>query len=48
MDNEYDQDGLKTPHNHDFMQDPLFCEAYQRGLQIMSLPTGQGLLVKPS
>ncbi|WCJ58926.1 macrocin O-methyltransferase [Fontisphaera persica] len=27
----YDQDGLKTHHNHDFMKDPDFCRAYARG-----------------
>ncbi|WP_459555469.1 class I SAM-dependent methyltransferase [Lacunimicrobium album] len=30
---DYDQDGLKTIHNHDFMQDPSFCQAYARGCQ---------------
>lgn len=28
----YDQDGLKTWHNHDFMKDPSFVAAYQRGV----------------
>ncbi|HEV8547907.1 MAG TPA: TylF/MycF/NovP-related O-methyltransferase [Polyangiaceae bacterium] len=28
----YDQDGLWTVHNHEFMQDPRFHAAYQRGL----------------
>lgn len=27
----YNQDGLATRHNADFMQDPLFAEAYQLG-----------------
>jgi hypothetical protein len=27
----YDQDGLRSIHNHDFMSDALFCKAYQRG-----------------
>jgi hypothetical protein len=28
----YDEDGLQTIHNHDFMNDPSFTEAYQRGI----------------
>jgi len=28
----YDQDGLRTIHNHDFMQDPSFIRAYTRGV----------------
>jgi hypothetical protein len=28
----YDQDGLWTVHNHEFMQDPRFDAAYKRGL----------------
>ncbi|MBU3955117.1 TylF/MycF family methyltransferase [bacterium] len=28
----YDRDGLKTNHNHDFMVDPDFCKAYERGV----------------
>ncbi len=28
----YDEDGLRSVHNHDFMQDPLFRVAYQRGV----------------
>jgi len=28
---EYDQDGLRTLHNHDFMRDEKFCRAYERG-----------------
>ena len=27
----YDQDGLRSIHNHDFMTDPSFLKAYQRG-----------------
>ena len=30
-DTPYDQDGLNTIHNHDFMNDPAFCAAYDRG-----------------
>ena len=29
----YNQDGLLTAHNHDFMGDPSFTRAYQRGVQ---------------
>lgn len=29
----YDQDGLSTAHNHDFMTDPVFQAAYARGVQ---------------
>ena len=32
-DNVYDQDGLRTRHNHSFMNDPAFAAAYQRGVQ---------------
>lgn len=32
----YDQDGLRTIHNHDFMTEPRFCAAYERGLQAAS------------
>jgi len=28
----YDQDGLRSVHNHDFMRDPQFREAYERGV----------------
>jgi len=28
----YDQDGLRSIHNHDFMSEPSFCKAYQRGV----------------
>jgi hypothetical protein len=28
----YDQDGLRSIHNHEFMLDSDFCKAYQRGL----------------
>ena len=31
--NRYDQDSLRTDHNHDFMNDPNFIAAYQRGTQ---------------
>jgi hypothetical protein len=30
--NIYDQDLLRTSHNHDFMNDPKFIDAYQRGV----------------
>lgn len=29
----YDQDGLWTVHNHEFMSDPRFVAAYRRGVQ---------------
>src|SRR4051812_43081056 len=29
----YDQDGLRTAHNHEFMNDPAFQAAYGRGIQ---------------
>lgn len=29
----YDEDGLQSVHNHDFMTDPSFIEAYQRGIK---------------
>lgn len=29
----YDQDGLRTAHNHDFMSDPTFKRAYARGVK---------------
>jgi Macrocin-O-methyltransferase (TylF) len=29
----YDQDGLWTVHNHEFMNDPRFARAYARGVQ---------------
>ena len=28
----YDHDGMTTTHNHDFMRDPRFRSAYQRGV----------------
>lgn len=28
----YDQDGLRSIHNHDFMLDPSFRKAYERGV----------------
>lgn len=33
LDTPYDSDGLNTVHNHDFMADPRFMAAYQRGMQ---------------
>lgn len=32
MSSVYDQDGLRSVHNHDFLHDPRFCRAYQRGV----------------
>jgi hypothetical protein len=29
----YDQDNLRTPHNHEFMKDEVFIRAYQRGVK---------------
>src|SRR5438093_10009866 len=29
----YDQDGLRSIHNHEFMDDPAFRKAYQRGIR---------------
>lgn len=29
----YDRDGLRTYHNHEFMQDPAFVHAYARGVR---------------
>src|SRR4029079_9184251 len=29
----YDQDGLRTIHNHDFMRQPNFVRAYDRGIK---------------
>lgn len=29
----YDQDGLRSVHNHDFMRQPAFARAYQRGVR---------------
>ena len=29
----YDQDGLRSVHNHEFIQDPKFKEAYKRGIK---------------
>jgi hypothetical protein len=29
----YDQDGLRSIHNHDFMSEPAFVRAYQRGVR---------------
>jgi Macrocin-O-methyltransferase (TylF) len=33
MSGVYDQDGLKTVHNHDFLHDTVFRRAYERGLE---------------
>jgi hypothetical protein len=30
---DYNEDRLRTPHNHDFMKDPAFLKAYGRGVQ---------------
>lgn len=30
--NQYNQDGLTTIHNHDFMDSPAFQAAYERGV----------------
>jgi hypothetical protein len=32
----YNQDGLRSIHNHDFMSDPAFVRAYRRGVQAAS------------
>jgi hypothetical protein len=29
----YDQDGLRSVHNHEFMGDPSFRKAYERGIR---------------
>jgi hypothetical protein len=29
----YDQDGLQSVHNHEFMAEPAFCQAYERGVR---------------
>ena len=29
----YEQDGLRSIHNHEFMADPAFCKAYERGVR---------------
>ncbi len=29
----YDQDGLRSIHNHEFKDDPKFQKAYQRGVR---------------
>lgn len=34
--NAYDQDGLRSLHNHDFLEDPAFVKAYERGCQAAS------------
>src|SRR5258708_17450130 len=36
----YDQDMLMTKHNHEFMNDPRFLEAYERGVQATGLDYG--------
>jgi hypothetical protein len=33
----YDQDGLRSIHNHDFMSEPAFVRAYQRGVRAVGL-----------
>ena len=30
---DYSQDGLNSVHNHDFMAEPSFMNAYQRGVE---------------
>jgi hypothetical protein len=32
----YDFDGLRSIHNHDFMREPSFCKAYERGCRAAS------------
>jgi len=32
-DDIYDQDGLRSVHDHEFMRDPAFRRAYARGVQ---------------
>ena len=32
----YNQDGLRSIHNHDFMKDAAFCKAYERGCRAAS------------
>ena len=32
----YNQDGLRSIHNHDFMREPSFCKAYERGCRAAS------------
>jgi hypothetical protein len=32
----YNQDGLRSIHNHDFMRDPSVCKAYERGCRAAS------------
>ncbi len=32
----YNQDGLRSIHNSDFMKDPSFCKAYERGCRAAS------------
>jgi hypothetical protein len=36
----YDQDGLRSIHNHEFMEDPAFQAAYARGVQAAGLDYG--------
>jgi hypothetical protein len=33
----YDQDGLRSIHNHEFMQDPRFRRAYERGVAAVGM-----------
>lgn|GEM_PF-1636785 len=46
--NQYNQDGLVTIHNHDFMESPTFKAAYQRGVKAagpITIGTGGCILV---
>jgi hypothetical protein len=36
----YNQDSLLTVHNHDFMEDPAFLNAYSRGLKAYEIDPG--------
>lgn len=36
----YDQDGLRSQHNHEFMDDPAFKSAYGRGVQAAGMDYG--------
>lgn len=40
LDGHYDSDGLRTWHNHDFMADPAFVAAYERGLAASGVDYG--------
>ena len=39
-DTAYNQDGLVSMHNHDFMTDPAFAAAYARGVQAVGSDYG--------